>query len=385
MSPENGVNGDGVGGQSVMDEERMWDLLARHWSGQLSQHEMIVLRGWVAEDPAHGRRMRNVMHTMDAARDLRAEDQASEAWERVQRQIRDLEQSRSSARPLFRGMRSASHSLEKRRVWRRLPIATAAAAVVLVAGIGGFAYYRNGGAAARDVTREYATGRGERTAVDLPDGSRVTLGPQSTLRVVLSRARRERTLHLTGAAHVAVAHDSSWPFTVLAEGVSVRAVGTMFAVRAYPADSMVQVVVADGQVRLRAGHEGAAADTLLDAGDLGEVNGAGTLAVRLDIDVERYLSWMRGSVRYYLTPVSAVVRDLERWYDLAIAVDDPVMQNVRITMTFDPARSPDYAMQRLAELLNARYERSGRSVRLVRERSTAATLPGITHRVGERE
>lgn len=77
---------------------------------------------------------------------------------------------------------------------------------------------------------DYVTGIGERRTVALTDGSVVRLDSGSAIAVDYTGSRRGLRL-LAGAAMFEVAPDRARPFTVEAEGGSVTALGTAFAIR----------------------------------------------------------------------------------------------------------------------------------------------------------
>ena len=93
----------------------------------------------------------------------------------------------------------------------------------------------------------YRTGVGETRDLDLADGTRVTLGALTELRVSISAAGR-RVWLAGGAAWFAVAPDAARPFTVQAGALSATALGTEFAVRGNGGVS--RVAVAKGRVEV---------------------------------------------------------------------------------------------------------------------------------------
>jgi ferric-dicitrate binding protein FerR (iron transport regulator) len=58
-----------------------------------------------------------------------------------------------------------------------------------------------------------------------------------------------------------------------------------------------------------------------------------------------------------------VLRELERWYDLEIALDDSLLADVPVTASLT-RRTADQALAIVAGVLDARYTRDGRLVRL---------------------
>jgi len=89
------------------------------------------------------------------------------------------------------------------------------------------------------------TERGERREVTLSDGSLLQLDPQTTLRVKFGEQTR-RIVLARGRALFRVEKDPHRPFIVEAEGTTVRAVGTAFAVDHYQPN--IIVTVAEGRV-----------------------------------------------------------------------------------------------------------------------------------------
>lgn len=82
----------------------------------------------------------------------------------------------------------------------------------------------------------------------LPDGTLVMLKTNAKITVV-DFNEKERTILLTGEAFFDVKHDAKRPFTVLANNVKVRVLGTAFLVSALPGKK-VEVRVTRGRVQV---------------------------------------------------------------------------------------------------------------------------------------
>jgi hypothetical protein len=85
--------------------------------------------------------------------------------------------------------------------------------------------------------------------ISLPDGSVATLGPNSYMGTDPGFPEHNRTLHLFGTAHFAVAPNRRTPFIVYVPGVGARVLGTTFTMHS---DTLpqVHVDVTDGKVSL---------------------------------------------------------------------------------------------------------------------------------------
>jgi transmembrane sensor len=161
---------------------------------------------------------------------------------------------------------------------------------------------------------------------------------------------------LHGEAYFDVVHDTTRPFVVRAGGVSVRDVGTRFAVRA-DGTKRVQVVVTSGSVALRS-----AATTdggvLLAAGDVGTVQPDGRVTSQHAVEAGQYLAWMRDSLVFRDASLREVSEELRRWYGVVLRVEDSSLADRHLTMTFagDPL---DRVLRVIGLGLGADIERRG--------------------------
>src|SRR2546423_2559842 len=112
--------------------------------------------------------------------------------------------------------------------------------------------------------------------VTLDDSTKVRLAPESKLTIPKTIGPDLRAVKLEGAANFDVAPGQKKEFRVLARDAALVAKGTSFAVRDYPGDPAVTVVVTDGSIELRRG-EGEAGLTEGNA-DLIPDSGAGGAA-----------------------------------------------------------------------------------------------------------
>jgi len=359
---------------TTMNDEHMWDLIARHWAKQLRPGEEAALRAWAAESPEREEMLRGSALLLDLSHHLGEQHVTELAWERVRGRLRDKRSASEDNRfspPKFDGLLSFARPprISSRPV-RAVVWVGIAATLLLSSGIA--IRYWQATASSNAPVSEWATHAGEQVTVELEDGSRVMLGPDTRLRVASANFKRERTLRLQGIAHFAVAHDPSHPFTVLAGRSATRAVGTAFAVRAYPEDSTVHVVVAEGRVLFRSTVTRTASDAMLGAGDAVRVNAVGAMSVERGVDLDESLGWMRGRLHYSLVSAADVARDLDRWYGVTIVLDDVELPTIHVTTSFDPAWTAADAVQRFAAVLNAKADVRGDGIHLSRRPKAAA-------------
>lgn len=206
----------------------------------------------------------------------------------------------------------------------------AAAAAVLLGTVGLTVVVNRYVPAANPVSREYATSRARTRKIVLPDGTRITLAGDSSLRVAYRTHRREVTLD-KGEAYFDVHHDASRPFTVQAGTLHVEDLGTAFDIR--KSASEVTVSVARGRVEVHqegSGNDYAAARSArpsttsveLGAGDQVTVlRSSRALQIR-PIGSARVASWRQGRLRFKDARLSAVVASLDRYTTVPISLVD---------------------------------------------------------------
>jgi len=367
---------------TAMNDEHAWDLIARHWAKQLRPGEEAALRVWAAQSPERAEVLHGTALILDLSHHLGEVDVTELAWERVRGRLRDeryaMNRTRSSPQ-MFDGMLNfARRPGDASRHGRVVAWLSIAATLLVSTGVA--LWYWQATASSTAPVREWATHAGEQMTVELEDGSRVVLGPETRLWVASANFKRERTLRIQGIAHFADTDDPSHPFTVLAGSSSTQAIGTAFTVRAYPEDSTVHVVVAEGRVLFRSTVSRAAASATLGRGDAGRLDAVGAMSVERGVDLDESLGWMRGRLHYSMATAADVARDLDRWYGVTIVLDDAELSAIHVTTSFDPAWTAADAVQRFAAVLNARADVRGDGIHFSRRPKVAAgtSAPGST-------
>jgi len=244
-----------------------------------------------------------------------------------------------------------------RRIWQR-PIWQLAASIVLVMGIGGLLWKEN--STRPDVVDQQPISRsGSTTAtgwvnqvngtsqpvlITLPDGSRMTLAPNSQAGYPQTFSRSKREIQLKGEAVFAVVHDSSRPFLVMSGPLITRVLGTQFRVRALPGDARITVSVQSGRVSVYSQQDLARAHrrrvqnvpgVVLTANQQ-VVYEASHAAYQKELVVQPSLIAPDKSHDQFLfqdTPVSSVFERLEKGYGITISYDASLFRQCTVTAT----------------------------------------------------
>lgn len=250
-----------------------------------------------------------------------------------------------------------------RSTWRYL---TAAAGVAICAA--GIKYLSaNSSSDSSFIAHTYTTVPGQRANVQLAPGSRVIIGPATTLKIVEAKSPKGSiTADINGEALFIIEHSASHPFTVTSHGVTTRVLGTQFVVRAYDA-SYIRVAVREGRVSV---HSPAASDAntvMLGTGSAATVASAGLPVVTEVNDIATDFAWAGGQLVLRDVPLGEALARLSRWYGIQFRVDDPSMLGLDVDMTF-PSRFSQEHLQLFADVLGASIQKSGSTITILRKR-----------------
>jgi transmembrane sensor len=181
----------------------------------------------------------------------------------------------------------------------------------------------------------------------------------------------ERAVRLNGEGFFRVTHDSLRPFTVHTAKGDVRDLGTAFAVTSYPGDSTLRVVVSEGRVRVSMVGEPATSGSVLEHGDVANVGSAPSPRIEHGVDVGQYLGWTQGRLSFYRAPLSDVVVQLGRWYDLRFVIQDSSLRSRRVTMSVSTT-SADALVDAMSAALGLHALRRGDTITLRADTHTSA-------------
>jgi transmembrane sensor len=208
--------------------------------------------------------------------------------------------------------------------------------------------------------RMAATVAAELDTVELPDGSRAILAPNSSLRYTISPRSGPRELQLEGEAYFDVEHDPERPFRVRTRHAVVEDLGTVFVVREYAGDPRMRVAVRSGAAALRARDDSSASRIELRSGDGAYVDSSGAIA-RFTGDPASYGSWTRGKFEFDAASLPDVLAELASWYGVEFRMSDPTLEKQYFTGGFSSA-SLSRVLEILGPIVHARFEQEGREV-----------------------
>ncbi|TGE20882.1 FecR family protein [Hymenobacter metallicola] len=175
----------------------------------------------------------------------------------------------------------------------------------------------------------------------LPDSSRISLHPGSSLRYRTALTGPRREVHLEGEAFFQVSKNPQRPFLVFTKQVVTTVLGTSFRVKAYAADKDASVAVREGKVAVQA-RQGAQLDAsparpaargvvLLPNQQV--VYSAAHQRLKKEL-VDRPVVLAPQPLEFEARPVADVLGALEKAYGVEIKYDTAKLADCTVSITF---------------------------------------------------
>lgn len=176
---------------------------------------------------------------------------------------------------------------------------------------------------------------GMRSQVILPDGSKVWLNAESTIKFQIPFSNDSRKVELVGEAFFDVTKNPKQPFIVNSANVWVKVYGTRFNYKAYREDKNIEVILEEGRVSLSVHDERMYKKIHLIPGDRAVIAKESNAVDIKNEKIDKYIAWHIGKLVFENTPMSEVAHMLERWYGVEVIVQNPEIMDYSFTTTFD--------------------------------------------------
>lgn len=153
---------------------------------------------------------------------------------------------------------------------------------------------------------------GKRSKIKLSDNTVVWLNSGTVIEfpALFDKTNREITL-LSGECFLEVSEDSDRPFSVITSQIKIKVHGTSFNVSSYE-NEQPQVTLLSGSVSLTAEQ---AEQFFLSPSEQAVLEGGGYFTKQV-VDVSEYISWRNGHLILDKTPLTDVLKKIERYYNL---------------------------------------------------------------------
>jgi ferric-dicitrate binding protein FerR (iron transport regulator) len=278
-----------------MNQERLYLLLHKKLTGQLSQQEAGELSRLVEAHPEEAAALEQLWSaTETAAGSYQPDVEAGLARLKKRMHQSPMEEVRTQ-------------TTRRARIWRLAMVAS----FLLIFGL---VLWQLTAPAGPDW--QVARTGPAKTEVALPDGSHVWLNAYSELTYPATFDASERNLTLKGEAFFEVVRDTERPFIIQTAEGRVQVLGTSFNVRAYPDEVFEEVYVATGKVAYAVKKDQEILEPFQKARYLKK---EGVLKATAD-RTENPLAWKNEKLSFFKTPFREVFRVLEEQYRAEIDV-----------------------------------------------------------------
>lgn len=183
--------------------------------------------------------------------------------------------------------------------------------------------------------QEVTSPAGIRSQVILPDGSKVWLNAESTLKFSVPFQKNIRNVDLQGEAYFEVTKNQKQPFVVHSGNIEVKVLGTQFDCKAFEEDKTIEVILEEGSVALNSNVGSGLEESILKPGDRAVIEKSTGKTLIRNEEIGKYIAWHNGKLVFDNTSMEEVSSMLERWYGVEVVVKDKDILNYRFTTTFD--------------------------------------------------
>jgi ferric-dicitrate binding protein FerR (iron transport regulator) len=171
-----------------------------------------------------------------------------------------------------------------------------------------------------------STPRGGKYEIVLADGSKVWLNAASSLKFPASFTGKTREVLLTGEGYFEVAKNAFKPFHVKVNNMTVEVLGTHFNVNAYEDERSIATTLLEGSVKIKKDipAKSSSQSLVLKPGEQAELAKDGELNINHDANIQEVIAWKNDNFEFNNTPVTDIMRQISRWYDVEIDYRGPV-------------------------------------------------------------
>ena len=170
--------------------------------------------------------------------------------------------------------------------------------------------------------------RGQKSNITLPDGTKVILNSESTLKYNTDFNQKSREIALDGEAFFEVAKNTNLPFVVQVGNLSIKAVGTAFNVRAYSNENIVSTTLTEGKVSVKTPYE-----TMdLIPNERMEFSRDEKKLEKIQLENAKLsLGWLNDQLSFENTTLAVVASNLSRIYNVEIELSSESIKQQRFT------------------------------------------------------
>ena len=247
---------------------------------------------------------------------------------------------------------------EESRVTSYLSLKIAASIILMISiGLWVFQGVNNSGKTGEANMVQKMTHRGQKSTVLLSDGTKIKLNSNSKVSFPEHFSDSKREIVLEGEAFFEVARDESRPFIIHSGELVTTVLGTSFNIKAFPEEN-IQVTVATGKVKVESqsdDKEGIRSMYLVP-NEQANFDFDSKLFEKRIVDLEEFLAWKEGQLRFKEIELQEATKILERWYGISISFKNEEVKHCKIRSGRYKDENLYNILQSFSYILNIEYE-----------------------------
>ncbi len=295
-------------------------LLASYLSGDISDENRIIVDSWLKESPENEKIFQEMKYGWNAIPILQEMEQFN-SFEALKKISPLLEQEGSGIR------------------WIKILQRIAAILIIPLVAYAGYMTISNISlkklSETESIIQTISSRQGMVSQLTLSDGTKVWLNSGSTLQFPLRFTGKKRQVKLKGEAYFEVAKNENQPFLLNANELNVEVLGTSFNVVSYDDESVSEVVLVSGKVKLFAESDNREKQYgFMHPGQRVVYTKKSQKVAYEEVDVKKYVAWRNGDLIFTDDSMNEVVKRLSRWFNVEITIKDPEINDYIYKATF---------------------------------------------------
>lgn len=307
-----------------------------------------------------------------AAADAEAPDHV---WQQIEKALHGPTAETRAATAAAGRHGAATHmkDMSKKKSWV-VPVVIGVAALAI--SVGGVMYFDRLGEddvqlalVANQSIQPITSTSGQIGTTKLPDGSGMTMGPETKIWVPETFGQKSRVVKVAGTAAFDVKPGLTLPFRVVAMRQHFIATGTKFVISTFNPDSVPMVLVQEGSVTIKSGKNTAVAT----AGQAMVADAAKGIRPATDDEKAEAFGWVDKRVTVRNKQVRYVVNAMTRWFNYDIKVPDTPLLD-RMASIDVPLDSSKLAISQVEESAKLKFGYEGET-KVFRDAPAAGAKP----------
>ena len=198
---------------------------------------------------------------------------------------------------------------------------------------------------------------GATRTIILEDSTTVVLYPGSELQFPEFFSLDERSVMLLGEGYFNVKRDSTRPFTVNTEQVSIEVLGTSFNVRAYKEEQTIETVLVSGKVMLNG-------TTVLQPNQMA-IFDFGNRQIKIEeVNADVYRERSRGMFVFDNRTLDEIMHEFSQWFGFEYSFEDSALKNKKFRLRLPHMDRFDQLMSLMEKTGEIRFLVSGNHIKI---------------------